>query len=104
MLQETSRIVSVAATAKSGEFTYNASYNIENDKLVRLHCDVSQTAKQPVDVPGGTQGVETPVHLGYIVNEAGNNQIVLQESADIVAHLEVFEKILEEVKGSLLKK
>lgn len=104
LLQETNRAVTVRATAKNDEFTYNVNYSIESGKLIRIDCGVVETVKESIDVPGGSpQYSEREMYLGNIVNELGNVQVFLKEGTDIVAHLETFELILSEVKDQLEK-
>jgi len=105
LLKETSKVTTVTGEAKSNDFTYRVEYRASNNTLERLQCNVHQTVKVPTEVPGGgTQNMEQEVNLGYIILESGNKNIVLQEDADITAHLGVFDKIVAEVKESLVVK
>lgn len=100
LLKEINRTASVSAEAKSGEFTYNVGYTIENGIIRSLNCDVKQTVQESVEVPGGEmQTVEREEHLGYLLNESGNIQISLRENVDIAPHLTMFNAILKKVKG-----
>ena len=101
MLVEKSRKQEVRGEVITGGYVYGVTYLLNDNELVKLHCDVNKKVSEEIETPEGKQAVERQNNVGIMFKESGNKQISLQEGEEIAPHVVVFEQILSEVTALL---
>lgn len=84
LLVEQERNTLVKALAEVDNFKYSCEYEIKEEKLRRVNCNVTKENN----------------YIGTMRFE-GNSSFNFQEEADAIKHIMVFKDILDEIKGDL---
>ena len=84
LLKEQERNTLVKATAEVDGFKYSCEYEIQEDKLRKVNCNVTKDNS----------------YIGAMRFE-GNSSFNFQEEVDTIKHIMVFRDILTEIKGEL---
>ena len=84
LLKEQERNTLVKAAAEVDGFNYSCEYEIQEDKLRKVNCNV-------------TDGN----HYVGAMRFEGNSSFNFQEEVDTIKHIMVFRDILAEIKGEL---
>ncbi len=101
MLVEKSRKQEVRGEVITDNYAYVVNYSLDNNELVKLHCDVTKKVSEEVETLEGKQTVERQAYVGNMFRESGNKQICSQEGEEIAPHVVVFEQILADVAALL---
>lgn len=77
-------------TLVEGDVTYNVNVSIVNNELQRLACYIMKQ-----DTESGM-----PIHIGNISLENSRQIIEMPQGENLIPHLTVFQKILNEEQGN----
>lgn len=100
MVNYTTSTLNKQGTAVNGDVTYGVNVTAVNNELTRLACSITKKViKQYPDGNGGFIDNPEDTNIGNITLEHGRQVIEIIQEENIIPHLTVFQKILDEVLG-----